>query len=64
MIALSRALGCGMEMTGELMALPRQTMLGTIRSPNVASAVLIGLDCESNQIPGLVERRRLSAEPM
>ena len=25
---------------------------------------LTGLGCESNQIPGLVERRRLSAEPM
>jgi altronate hydrolase len=62
-VALSHALGCGMEMTGEPMALLRRTIVGTMRNPNVAGTVLVGLGCERNQIAGLKEEHRLSDGP-
>lgn len=63
-VALSHALGCGMEMTGEPMALLRRTIVGTMRNPNVAGTVLVGLGCERNQVAGLKEEHRLSDGPM
>ncbi|WP_426956381.1 UxaA family hydrolase [Muricoccus radiodurans] len=63
-VALSHALGCGMEMTGEPMALLRRTLIGTMRNPNVAGVVLVGLGCERNQISGVMEEGGLSTGPM
>lgn len=63
-VALSHALGCGMEMTGEPMALLRRTIVGTMRNPNVAGTVLVGLGCERNQIAGLKEEHCLADGPM
>lgn len=63
-VALSHALGCGMEMTGEPMALLRRTIVGTMRNPNIAGTVLVGLGCERNQVAGLKEEHGLSDGPM
>ncbi len=62
-VALSHSIGCGMEMTGEPMALLRRTMAGYIRHPNLAAAMVIGLGCERNQLKGLLEKEELAASP-
>ncbi|HET9147481.1 MAG TPA: altronate dehydratase family protein [Acetobacteraceae bacterium] len=61
--AFSHGLGCGMEMTGEPMALLRRTMAGYIRHPNLAAALIVGLGCERNQIAGLMAEQGLSVGP-
>jgi altronate hydrolase len=58
-VAFSHALGCGMEMTGEPMALLRRTLGGYIRHPNLAAVLVVGLGCERNQIGGLMADERL-----
>ncbi len=54
-VAFAHGLGCGMEMTGEPMALLRRTLAGYIRHPNLAAVLVVGLGCERNQIGGLLE---------
>jgi altronate hydrolase len=63
-VALSHTLGCGMELTGEPMALLRRTIAGYIRHPNIAGVVLVGLGCERNQISALMEEQQLRTSPM
>jgi altronate hydrolase len=58
-VAFSHALGCGMEMTGEAMALLRRTLGGYIRHANLAAVVVIGLGCERNQLGGMMEEQGL-----
>ena len=60
-VAFTHGIGCGMEMSGEPMALLRRTMAGYARHPNLAAALVIGLGCERNQLAGLMEQERLSA---
>ena len=62
-VAFPHALGCGMEMTGEPMALLRRTMAGYARHPNLAGVLVVGLGCERNQIAGLMEDEKLAAGP-
>jgi altronate hydrolase len=59
-VAFSHAIGCGMEMTGEPMALLRRTIAGYARHPNLAAVLIVGLGCERNQIAGLMEQEKLS----
>jgi altronate hydrolase len=61
--AFAHQLGCGMEMTGEPMALLRRTLAGYIRHPNLAAVLVVGLGCERNQIGGLMEDERLERGP-
>ena len=61
--AFPHALGCGMEMTGEPMALLRRTLAGYVRHPNFAAVLVVGLGCERNQIGGLFEDERLEPGP-
>lgn len=42
--------GCGMEATGEPMALLHRTLAGYIRHPNLAGAVVCSLGCERNSL--------------
>jgi altronate hydrolase len=63
-VALSHALGCGMEMTGEPMALLRRTIAGYVRHANVAGVVIVGLGCERNQLGALLEDQKLAAGPL
>jgi altronate hydrolase len=59
-VAFSHGLGCGMELSGEPMSLLRRTIAGTAAHPNLAAAVIIGLGCERNQIPAMLEETGLS----
>ncbi|KAK82289.1 SAF domain protein [Bordetella holmesii CDC-H635-BH] len=60
-VAFSHAIGCGMEMTGEPMALLRRTITGYARHPNLAAVLIVGLGCERNQISGLMEQESLTS---
>jgi altronate hydrolase len=62
-VAFSHSLGCGMEMTGEPMALLRRTMAGYSRHPNLAGVLVVGLGCERNQLRGLMEDEQLHRSP-
>jgi altronate hydrolase len=62
-VALAHGIGCGMELTGEPMALLRRTMAGFIRHANLAAAIVVGLGCERNQISGLMQEQGLEVGP-
>jgi altronate hydrolase len=62
-VAFAHDTGCGMEMTGEPMDLLRRTMAGYARHANLASALIVGLGCERNQMKGLLKEQSLSANP-
>jgi altronate hydrolase len=59
-IALTHKSGCGQVLGGEDHRLLQRVLAGYARHPNVAAYVVIGLGCEVNQAPALVERHRLS----
>ena len=61
-VAFSHSIGCGMEMSGEPMALLRRTMAGYARHPNLAAALIVGLGCERNQLSGLMDQEDLKAD--
>ncbi len=61
--AFSHGLGCGMEMTGEPMALLRRTLAGYARHPNLAGVLIVGLGCERNQMTGLLKESGLQEGP-
>ncbi|NPT41473.1 altronate dehydratase [Paraburkholderia sp. 1N] len=58
--AFSHSIGCGMEMSGEPMALLRRTMAGYARHPNLAAALIVGLGCERNQLQELLDEEGLA----
>ena len=61
--AFSHGLGCGMEATGEPMALLRRTLAGYARHPNFAAVLIVGLGCERNQLSGLLADSGLQDGP-
>jgi altronate hydrolase len=61
-VAFTHSIGCGMEMSGEPMALLRRTMAGYARHPNLAAALIVGLGCERNQLAGLMDQEGLKAD--
>lgn len=63
-VAFSHGIGCGMEMTGEPMALLRRTIAGYARHPNLAAVLIVGLGCERNQLAGLMTDEDLQAGPL
>jgi altronate hydrolase len=58
-VAFSHSIGCGMEMSGEPMALLRRTTAGYARHPNLAAALIVGLGCERNQLQGILDQEGL-----
>ncbi|AOZ03376.1 galactonate dehydratase [Cupriavidus sp. USMAHM13] len=62
-VAFAHSTGCGMEMSGEPMALLRRTLAGYMRHPNLAAVLVVGLGCERNQVAGLLEAEGLQAGP-
>jgi altronate hydrolase len=58
-IALTHKGGCGAHYGGAEVDLLQRTLAGFARHPNIAGYVLIGLGCEVNQVPDLVERQSL-----
>jgi altronate hydrolase len=62
-VAFAHDTGCGMEMTGEPMDLLRRTMAGYAKHANLASALIVGLGCERNQMKGLLKEQSLELTP-
>jgi len=60
-IALTHKGGCGAHYGGSEVDLLQRTLAGFARHPNVAGYILIGLGCEVNQIPDIVEHQGLEA---
>lgn len=58
-IALTHKGGCGAHYGGAEVDLLQRTLAGFARHENIAGYVLIGLGCEVNQIPDMVERQQL-----
>ena len=63
-VSFAHGLGCGMEMTGEPMALLRRTIAGYARHPNFAAVLIVGLGCERNQLAGLMSDEKLQNGPL
>ena len=59
-VAITHGSGCGMAAEGEAMDLLRRTLSGYARHPNVAGVLMLGLGCETNQIPALMEAEGLA----
>jgi altronate hydrolase len=59
-VAFSHTTGCGMERTGEPLALLRRTMGGYARHPNIGAALIIGLGCERNEMATLLADQDLT----
>lgn len=59
-IALTHASGCGQVSDGEDHRMLERVLAGYARHPNVAAYVVVGLGCEVNQAPALIERHKLS----
>jgi altronate hydrolase len=59
-IALTHKSGCGQVLDGEDHRALERVLAGYARHPNVAAYIVIGLGCEVNQAPVLVERHHLS----
>ncbi|HEY6549047.1 MAG TPA: altronate dehydratase family protein [Vicinamibacteria bacterium] len=56
-LAITHKSGCGVRMFGEDHELLQRVLAGYARHPNVAAYVVIGLGCEVNQAPVMVERQ-------
>ena len=59
-IALTHKSGCGQVLGGEDHRVLERVLVGYARHPNVAAYVVIGLGCEVNQAPAMIERHKLS----
>ncbi len=59
-IALTHKSGCGQVLGGEDHRALERVLAGYARHPNIAAYIVIGLGCEVNQAPALVERYKLS----
>jgi altronate hydrolase len=66
-IALTHSAGCAVDSEGEGLRLLRRTLSGYAQHPNFSAVLIVGLGCETNQIPpwlktsGLNQSSRLQA---
>lgn len=58
-VAFVHEQGCGMELSGEPMALLRRTLAGYVNHPNIAGALVISLGCERNNLAAFLKSRSL-----
>jgi len=58
-LALTHKGGCGAHYGGSEVDLLQRTLAGFARHPNIAGYVLIGLGCEINQIPDMIQTQHL-----
>ena len=63
-VALTHTAGCGMDTTGEGMAVLRRTLAGYARHANFAGVLVIGLGCEGNQMDALFLTQGLARGPL
>ena len=59
-VALTHGAGCAIDPEGEGLAILQRTLGGYACHPNFASVLVIGLGCETNQIPKLLATQGLS----
>jgi altronate hydrolase len=59
-LAITHKSGCAMKLFGEDHELLQRVLAGHARHPNVAAYVIIGLGCETNQAPVMIERQRMT----
>jgi galactarate dehydratase len=62
-VALTHGGGCGINNRGEGFHILTRTLQGYARNPNVGGVLMIGLGCETNQIPQIVENYGLKEGP-
>jgi altronate hydrolase len=60
-VALTHSGGCGVAAEGEGFDLLRRTLGGYARHANVVGVLVVGLGCEVNQVPALVESMAVPA---
>lgn len=58
-VALTHGVGCAVDTEGEALKLLQRTLGGYACHPNFAGVLVIGLGCETNQIPRLLETQGL-----
>ncbi|CAI2485903.1 D-galactarate dehydratase [Serratia ficaria] len=58
-IALTHGSGCALDSEGEALKLLQRTLGGYANHPNFAGLLVVGLGCETNQIPTLLETQGL-----
>lgn len=58
-VALTHSFGCAVDPGGEALAMLRRTLGGYAIHPNFAAVLMIGLGCETNQIPDLLAAQGL-----
>jgi len=61
-VALTHKTGCGMS-DDEPLRILRRTLAGYATHPNFAAIIVLGLGCEVNQLPGLMEQGGLDGRP-
>jgi altronate hydrolase len=61
-IAITHPLGCTTQVNGPDYVLLQRTLAGIARHPNVGAYLLVGLGCETNQIPALVKNHSLDSQ--
>ena len=59
-VALTHGSGCGIDTEGEGMRILQRTLAGYARHPNFWGTLVIGLGCEANQIPRLLEAQGMA----
>ena len=59
-VALTHGSGCAMSITDETYVLLTRTIAGYAVNPNVGAVLMIGLGCETNQIPALLKAHGLT----
>ena len=62
-VSFTHSTGCGQSIKGEGLALLRRVIAGYAQHPNVAAALIVGLGCEVNQIPDLLDAHGLTSGP-
>jgi altronate hydrolase len=60
-IALTHSGGCAIDAEGQGLAVLRNTLTGYARHPNFAAVLMIGLGCETNQVPTWMSTQGLTA---
>ncbi|AXF23316.1 galactonate dehydratase [Burkholderia pyrrocinia] len=58
-VALTHGVGCAVDPDGDGLAILQRTLGGYACHPNFAAVLVIGLGCETNQIPRLLETQGL-----
>jgi altronate hydrolase len=58
-VALTHGMGCATDSDGEELAVLQRTLAGYARHPNFFAVLMLGLGCETNQLPSLIAKQGL-----